>query len=111
MTEDVVSNVDMEGHTLLAAIKSYHEEIKVYPEGNNARIAKQLQGDNPKKILFIDWPKGEINPAGELLDPWKTPYLIKIGADGDVRIRSAGEDKVFGTKDDMVFQKNIAGRD
>jgi len=44
-----------------------------------------------------------INSQGELLDVWQTPYQIKILAQTNFIIRSAGKDKIFGDADDIIF--------
>ena len=43
------------------------------------------------------------NVAGELVDIWQTPYQIELVGRTNFVVRSAGKDKKFGTKDDIVF--------
>ena len=45
-----------------------------------------------------------MNPNGEIIDPWKTPYRIIFDTDSKVHIVSAGPDKIFGTPDDITSQ-------
>lgn len=86
---------------LKVAVNQYRELTGEYPEGGNVEFAKALLGENPKKQVFIDWPKKQIGQAGELLDPWGTPYEMRV-VDDVFEIRSAGPDLLFGTADDKM---------
>jgi hypothetical protein len=44
---------------------------------------------------------GEINLKGELLDAWETPFRITIVQPKGLLIQSAGQDRRFGTADDI----------
>jgi hypothetical protein len=48
-----------------------------------------------------------IDPKGHFLDAWGTSYRITFIGPKAVEIRSAGPDKQFGTKDDVVFLQTI----
>jgi len=50
-----------------------------------------------------------INSQGELLDVWHTPYQIKIVAQTNFIVRSAGPDQKFGDKDDIIFNSASNG--
>lgn len=50
-----------------------------------------------------------INSQGELLDVWHTPYQIKIEAQTNFIVRSAGPDKRFGDADDIIFNSASNG--
>jgi hypothetical protein len=50
-------------------------------------------------ILFIV----HTNDSGELLDFWQTPFQITLIGPTNFTIRSAGPDKHFGDRDDIVF--------
>jgi type II secretory pathway pseudopilin PulG len=88
---------------LRAEIKNYKNEIGSYPTGDSAQILKKLFGDNPKQIEFIRPKNMSVNQAGELLDPWGTPYAISFSSTNSFVISSAGKDKIFGDKDDIIF--------
>ncbi len=80
--------------TLFTSLQNYKENIGSYPTGGNAKIAKALQGDNPKKIIVLVGRKTEVNDKGEYLDPWGTPLRFYF-SEGGVLIRSAGPNRRF----------------
>ena len=43
------------------------------------------------------------SPQEELFDFWHTPYQVKIIAQTNFTIRSAGPNKIFGDADDIIF--------
>jgi hypothetical protein len=43
------------------------------------------------------------NQAGALIDVWQTPYKIEFLEQTNFGVHSAGKDKIFGTKDDIIF--------
>jgi hypothetical protein len=43
------------------------------------------------------------NASGELIDFWQTPFQIKSVEQTNFIIRSAGPNKIFGDKDDIIF--------
>lgn len=72
------------------------------PVGTNAEITAALRGDNLKQ-LKLDLPAGStVSPAGELCDPWGTPWFFHQLSRTKMEIRSAGRDKVLYTEDDFV---------
>ena len=73
------------------------------PVGVNSEITSALNGNNPKKINFIDPQAGmRINANGELVDAWGTPFFFHQLSGTDMEIRSAGPDKKMWTIDDLV---------
>jgi hypothetical protein len=50
-----------------------------------------------------------INSKGELLDVWNTPYQVKIEAQPNFIVRSAGPNKNFGDADDIIFNSASNG--
>ena len=50
--------------------------------------------------------EGWTNSAGELRDWWDTPYRIEIAVQTNFVIRSAGRDRKFGDKNDIVFDSS-----
>jgi hypothetical protein len=86
-------------------IKQYGQMFGGNPVGNNAEFAKQLGGDNPKHINFINSEAGmRLDGNGQLVDPWGTPYFFHQISGSDTEVRSAGPDKVMYTADDIVVQ-------
>jgi len=72
------------------------------PVGTNAEITAALRGDNLKQ-LKLDLPAGStVSPAGELCDPWGTPWFFHQLSRTKMEIRSAGRDKQLYTEDDVV---------
>ena len=43
-----------------------------------------------------------INPNGELVDSWGTPFFFHQLSSMDLEIRSAGPDRIMWTTDDLV---------
>ena len=54
-------------------------------------------------------PANQTNVQGQILDLWEIPYRITVIAPTNLIIQSAGPDKIFGTKDDIIF--NSASND
>lgn len=83
-------------HALGAALIEYHAAYGEFPEGDRAEILKRLQGKNKKDKVFFESPRESMNDAGELLDPWGTPFRISFD---DVAkrplVESAGPNRVF----------------
>jgi len=73
-----------------------------YPTGENSDIVRALAGDNSQKIVFLNFTS-KVESPNEMLDPWKKPYQIQFFQQTNFVIRSAGKDKIFGDKDDFIF--------
>jgi hypothetical protein len=72
------------------------------PVGTNAEITAALRGDNLKQVK-LEMPTGSsVNPAGELCDPWGTPWFFHQLSSRKMEIRSAGKDRELYTEDDFV---------
>jgi hypothetical protein len=90
-------------HTVVWGCRLYHQEYGVLPATTtNSALSRILFGDNPRKISFIEVDRLGTNTAGEVIDTWNTPLRITFPTTNSVRVESAGEDRVFGTKDDIV---------
>ncbi len=92
-----------------AAVLSYYTEYSVYPvAANSATLVRMLDGTsgvgNSRQITFVSFKASDLNAKGELLDPWGRPLQISVDSDGNIKARSAGPDKTFGTADDIVGQ-------
>lgn len=80
----------------------FKQEFGDYPVGKNSDIVNALAGNNPKKIVFLNFRRSAENP-NEMVDPWETPYKIEFFQQTNFVIRSAGRNKFFGDTDDIVF--------
>ena len=86
------------------------EHDGAYPQGKPAEIARLLLGQsvgdqNPQKLDYIETEAHEINAAGELIDPWGTPYRILFTP--SARVYSCGPNRVDeqGNGDDITSWK------
>ncbi len=90
-----VRQFNAEVDNLFDAFHQYKQHVGSYPSGTAADIAKALlEGNNPKKVIIIAVKKAELNPKGEIIDPWGTPLKIYF-ANNEVLIRSAGPNRQF----------------
>ena len=84
-----------------AALNEFKSTYKEIPLTNSAEIFKALYGSNPKGIVFLS--RGMTNTDGQMIDPWKMSYQIEILQQTNFTILSAGRDRKFGNKDDVIF--------
>jgi hypothetical protein len=88
------------------AVHSFGAMFGGNPVGLNSEITAQLGGNNPKHINFLNPDAGlRLNAAGELIDPWGTPYFFHQLSGTDMEIHSAGPDRVMWTADDLVISQ------
>jgi len=87
---------------LAMGIENYKHAFGNYPSGENSNIVNLLTGNNPQKIVFLNFRRSTEHP-NEMVDPWETPYQINFSQQTNFVIRSAGKDKIFGNADDIVF--------
>lgn len=90
--------------SLGTALEAYQSKYLIFPEGSAVEIVKALLGDNPEKIKFLDVRASDLSPAGEFLDPWKTPFTINFSPTKSFVLSSAGKDNIWGNKDDIIFK-------
>jgi type II secretory pathway pseudopilin PulG len=79
---------------LFIALQQYKERVGSYPVGNNAEVAKALQGNNSKNLIILVGRKQDLDSKGEFVDPWGTPLRIYFSGEG-ILVRSAGPNKRF----------------
>jgi hypothetical protein len=85
------------------AIRQYGEMFGGNPVGTNPEITSQLSGNNPRHIHFLNADAGmRVNEAGELVDPWGTPFFFHQLSGTVTEVRSAGPDRIMWTSDDLV---------
>jgi hypothetical protein len=83
-------------------IHNYHAAFGENPVGTNPEIAAALQGKNPKQINFLAESGLRLNDRGEIVDGYGTPFFFHQISGQEMEIRSAGQDKVMWTQDDLV---------
>lgn len=83
-------------------LRDYRAACGENPVGNNAEIAGALAGGNARRARFLP-DDARRNAAGELLDPWGTPYFFHQLSAREMEIRSAGPDRRMWTEDDAVW--------
>ena len=84
------------------SLNAYHDKYSNYPTGDNSNIVKALAGDNPQKIVFLNFRRTVEHP-NEMIDPWGMPYQIEFLQHTNFIIRSAGKDKIFSDADGIIF--------
>ena len=85
---------------IVVAAQAYHNEYSAIPKGSTADILKALQGDNPRRILFLE-------PSDTpMSDTWGTPYRVTADK-GTLIVSSAGPDRHWDTGDDIKREKII----
>jgi len=92
----------MEIYSFAAAMESYKDAYGTYPTGDNSTVFGALRGNNPKKLIFLDVHPRSISADGAFVDPWQTPYEIRVNSTNSVSVRSAGKNKHFGDADDVT---------
>jgi hypothetical protein len=91
---------------MFVAYKAYTQEFGTLPETTqNKDFIAALTGKNPKKIVFFDPAPKQLNEKGEILDNWGTPIRVTLHADEPPLFLSAGKDKIFGTRDDILDKR------
>ncbi|MBE7157377.1 MAG: hypothetical protein INR62_02880 [Rhodospirillales bacterium] len=85
-------------------VTDYHTLTGENPVGTNAEIMAAVMGKNPRQAV-LGPPEGlALNPQGELIDEWGTPYFFHQLSRDVMEIHSAGPDKIMGTADDVVVR-------
>ncbi len=88
----------------------YERTFSENPAGaSNAKIVKQLLGDNPLDLAFLS-PESNAIQDGKLVDNWGTPYYFHEVSRQQFDIISSGPDKERWTDDD-ISNKTSSGAD
>ena len=66
---------------ILIGLNTYQREHGSYPVGTAAELCgllrgENFQGQNPRRLDYIEAMPQEMNAVGSFLDPWGTPYHI-----------------------------------
>jgi hypothetical protein len=96
----------LEEAELAKSIDHYAAAFEQYPAGENAAVMKALAGDNPQQVQFLNLGANSTNQYGQFVDLWNTPYKISFNSTNSFTITSAGENRMFGDKDDIVFDSS-----
>ncbi len=80
---------------LSEAFIAYKNEYATYPSGDYEKMLRALQGENPRKIVFITFAPRELDARGVLVDPWGVSYRIEL-PEGNSRPRvwSSGPNRI-----------------
>jgi hypothetical protein len=100
------SRIDTETASLQTAIRHYDTEFGAIPVGDSRAVFQALRGQNPRHMVFIQFPEHRISSVGDLLDPWGTPYKIYYSGN-EVLVRSAGRNKRFDDSREKDFDDYI----
>ena len=103
MENEGTKPVDAELRAIAGTLTQYYQAYKEYPQGNAKEVAAALLGQVPGRKAFLEWNQRRIDPNGELLDPWGTPYFIQINGE-KIELRSAGPDRLLWNADDQVLK-------
>jgi len=89
---------------LVVAAKAYTTEYGKPPEGSQLAQLKALEGDNPRKIVFIEVDPKHTTKDGIFLDPWGTPYVYDLSKPSGAWAYSFGRNKIdeHGNGDDCA---------
>lgn len=79
--------------SIVGAVNQYRTDYGSFPSGENAAIVAALRGKNPRGIIYFEPPTPWINPKGELIDPWKTPYCFDLSDPQNPRVWSCGKNR------------------
>ena len=71
------------------------------PGGTNAEITASLTGKNTKALAIVPPDFPAVNPDGELIDRWGTPYFFHPVSRRVMEVLSAGPDGLLWTGDDI----------
>jgi type II secretory pathway pseudopilin PulG len=92
------------------ALDVFARENGGYPVGTPAEICRMLRGEtvngqNPKKLDYIEAEPQEMDGIGEFVDPWGDPYRMSV--DQTARVYSFGPNHVDerGDGDDIASWK------
>ena len=92
------------------ALDGFARENADYPQGTRAEICRMLVGEsvngqNPKKLDYIEARPHEVNTLGAFVDPWGEPYQFSV--EPNPRAYSCGPNRIdeHGDGDDITSWK------
>lgn len=97
-----IAATEIQMHQIETAFLSYQAEYGTIPPARNqAELMKDLLGDNPRQITFLNLRARDQDAEGHVLDIWGTPFCLTILDSQHLQILSAGPDKIWQTPDDL----------
>ena len=89
---------------LNTAAENYMTDSGPFPKNlDNHIFWADVSGADSGKV-YMSFKTNQQNDKGEIIDPWGTPLRIWYISDNQIGMRSAGNDKTFGTQDDITSQ-------
>ena len=86
------------------ASSSYITDSGAFPKRlDNPTLFAILSGADSGKV-YMTFETRNISRQGEILDDWGIPLRVTRVSDTELKIESAGPDKIFGTADDITGQ-------
>jgi type II secretory pathway pseudopilin PulG len=78
-----VSQARHDVQVIALALDGFARENGDYPKGTPGEICRMLRGEsvngqNPKKLDYIEAQPHELNGLGEFVDPWGEPYRMSV---------------------------------
>lgn len=105
-----VSQARHDVQVIALALDGFARENGDYPKGTPGEICRMLRGEtvngqNPKKLDYLDAQPNELNRLGEFIDPWGEPYRMSVT--GTARVYSCGPNRIdeHGEGDDITSWK------
>ncbi len=97
------SAAQREPQQLLRLFEFYRESFGSFPSGEgNAQFMNALRGANPERLPIFPEKHPRLNPDGELLDFWGSPFFFHQISSDHIEIRSYGPDREIFTGDDII---------
>ena len=62
---------------LINTIRAYFTEFSSSPGSTHVSIIASLGGQNPRRILFYEFPPNRMSASREFVDPWGSPYYLE----------------------------------
>ncbi len=105
-----VSQARHDVQVIALALDGFARENGDYPKGTPGEICRMLRGEtvngqNPKKLDYLNAQPNELNGLGEFVDPWGEPYRMSV--DHVARVYSCGPNRIdeHGAGDDITSWK------
>jgi type II secretory pathway pseudopilin PulG len=105
-----VSQARHDVQIIALALDGFARENGDYPKGTPGEICRMLRGEtvngqNPKKLDYIEAQPHELNALGEFVDPWGQPYRMSVN--GATHVYSYGPNRIdeHGAGDDIASWK------
>jgi hypothetical protein len=106
----VTARASIEARSLAIALTNYWNTYTNFPQGGTSNLmqvltAQNADGQNPLRIVFIEFPRDRCDPQNGFLDPWGRHLSFTLDSNTPrVAVRSLGPNGVDdgGAGDDIV---------